>query len=103
VTRVGRVSDNKEEQVTTQYEIPTEDLKVDAELDTSGLLCPLPVYKASIALGQLSKGQVLHLISTDPGSLEDVPALARQLGDTLLGLERTESKQLFWIKKGDRP
>jgi tRNA 2-thiouridine synthesizing protein A len=89
--------------VTTQYEIPIEDLKVDAELDTSGLLCPLPVYKASIALGQLSKGQVLHLISTDPGSLEDIPALARQLGDTLLGVERTENSQLFWIEKGDRP
>jgi TusA-related sulfurtransferase len=103
VTRVGRVFDNKEEPVTTQYEIPIEDLKVDAELDTSGLLCPLPVYKASIALGQLSKGQVLHLISTDPGSLEDIPALARQLGDTLLGVERTESNQLFWIEKGDRP
>jgi TusA-related sulfurtransferase len=54
-------------------------------------------------LGQLSKGQVLHLITTDPGSLEDIPALARQLGDTLLGLERLEDRQLFWIEKGDRP
>jgi tRNA 2-thiouridine synthesizing protein A len=89
--------------LTTQYEIPTEGLRVDAELDTSGLLCPLPVYKASIALGQLSRGQVLHLISTDPGSLEDIPALARQLGDTLLGVERLEDRQLFWIEKGDRP
>ncbi len=103
MTRVDPAFDNKEDQVTTQYEIPIEDLKVDAELDTSGLLCPLPVYKASIALGQLSKGQVLHLISTDPGSLEDIPALARQLGDSLLGVERTETTQLFWIEKGDRP
>ncbi|MEX1126378.1 MAG: sulfurtransferase TusA family protein [Acidimicrobiia bacterium] len=89
--------------MTTQYDTPIEEVNVDAELDASGLLCPLPVYKASIALGQLSKGQVLHLISTDPGSLEDIPALARQLGDTLLGVERRESTQLFWIEKGDRP
>jgi tRNA 2-thiouridine synthesizing protein A len=89
--------------MTIQYTPVTEDQKVDAVLDTSGLLCPLPVYKASIALGQLSPGQVLHLISTDPGSLEDIPALARQLGDRLLGLERTEVNQLFWIEKGERP
>ena len=43
----------KEDQMTTQYDIPIEEVKVDAELDTSGLLCPLPVYKASIALGQI--------------------------------------------------
>jgi tRNA 2-thiouridine synthesizing protein A len=88
--------------MTTQYTPVAADLKVDAVLDTSGLLCPLPVYKASIALGQLAPGEVLHLISTDPGSLEDIPALARQLGDTLLGSERTETNQLFWIEKGAR-
>ena len=89
--------------MTTKYDIPIGEVKVDAELDTSGLLCPLPVYKASIALGQLSPGQVLHLISTDPGSLEDIPALTRQLGDILLGVEVLADRQLFWIEKGDRP
>ncbi|MCI0424956.1 MAG: sulfurtransferase TusA family protein [Actinobacteria bacterium] len=78
----------------------THDQRADATLDCSGLLCPLPVYKASLALRQLSPGQVLHLVTTDPGALEDVPAMARQTGDTLLGVERTETNQLFWIEKG---
>ena len=73
---------------------------VDETLDTSGLLCPLPVYKAGLILNRLAGGKVLHLITTDPGSLEDIPAMARQRGDQLLGVENQGSKQLFWLKKG---
>lgn len=79
------------------------DQRVAAELDCSGLLCPLPVYKAALALGQLGRGDVLRLVTTDPGALEDIPALTRQRGDTLLGMERLEDRQLFWIEKGAKP
>lgn len=71
----------------------------DELLDTSGLLCPLPVYQAGLSLRRLAPGQVLALITTDPGSLEDIPALARQLGDELLGKEDEGTRQLFWIRK----
>jgi tRNA 2-thiouridine synthesizing protein A len=74
--------------------------RVDLELDTSGVLCPLPVIRASAALGQLSPGQVLKLVTTDPGALEDIPALARQTGNKLLAAQRLEDRQLFWIEKG---
>ena len=73
---------------------------VDTSLDCSGLLCPLPVYKAGIALGRLQPGQVLELTTTDPGALEDIPAMARQRGDTLLGAEDRTETQVFWIEKG---
>ena len=70
-------------------------------LDCSGLLCPLPVYKAAIVLKRLSVGDVLLLITTDPGALEDIPAMARQRGDTLLDVRQTEDHQTFLLKKGD--
>lgn len=73
---------------------------VTATLDTSGLLCPLPVYKAALSLKQLQPGQVLELVCTDPGSLADIPALARQRGDVLLALEDRGDTQVFWIEKG---
>lgn len=76
--------------------------RIDVVLDCSGVLCPLPVYQASLALGQLSPGQVLELITTDPGSLEDIPALARQTGNVLLGAVREEDRQRFWIEKAAR-
>jgi tRNA 2-thiouridine synthesizing protein A len=72
--------------------------KVD--LDCSGLLCPLPVYKAALALNQLKTGDLLRLVTTDPGALRDVPAMARQRGDTLLSVEETEGRQVFHLKKG---
>ena len=86
---------------TSQFADLTE-LRADVELDCSGVLCPLPVYRASLALSQLSPGQVLRLVTTDPGSLEDIPALARQTGNELLAAERHEDHQEFWIEKGVR-
>ncbi len=69
-------------------------------LDCSGLLCPLPVYKAGLALGKLDAGDVLKLVTTDPGALEDIPAMARQRGDALLSTEDNGSTQVFYIEKG---
>lgn len=69
-------------------------------LDCSGLLCPLPVYKAALALGKLNAGDVLQLITTDPGALEDIPAMARQRGDTLLATEDSGTTQVFYLEKG---
>jgi tRNA 2-thiouridine synthesizing protein A len=82
--------------MTTQLERP----EATDVLDTSGLLCPLPVYKAALALGPLEIGQVLQLICTDPGSLEDIPAMARQRGDVLLATAEEGGVQKFWIEKG---
>lgn len=77
------------------------DIQVADTLDTSGLLCPLPVYKAALVLKKLEPGEVLELICTDPGSLEDIPAMARQRGDALLAVEDGDGKQKFWIEKGE--
>jgi len=78
----------------------TGDIQVTETLDTTGLLCPLPVYQAATVLGRLAPGEVLELICTDPGSLEDVPALARQRGDALLASEMSDGTQRFWLEKG---
>jgi tRNA 2-thiouridine synthesizing protein A len=73
---------------------------VTMTLDCSELLCPLPVYKAGVALTRLADGDVLELICTDPGSLEDIPAMARQRGDTLLSSEVEGKRQIFLLRKG---
>lgn len=85
----------------TTTPIPTiESTSKATDLDCSGLLCPLPVYKAALVLNQLSDGDVVRLVTTDPGALRDIPAMARQRGDTLVSVEETDDRQVFHIKKG---
>jgi tRNA 2-thiouridine synthesizing protein A len=54
------------------------------EIDTRGLNCPLPILKAKKALSELQAGEVLKVLATDPGSLRDFQAFARQTGNELL-------------------
>ncbi|MCK9511548.1 MAG: sulfurtransferase TusA family protein [Pigmentiphaga sp.] len=56
----------------------------DVEIDTSGLLCPLPILRAKKALAGLSSGQVLCVLATDPNSIADFQAFCRQTGNALL-------------------
>ena len=71
-----------------------------AGLDCKGLLCPLPVYRAAQAMAKLAPGEVLRVECTDPGSLEDFPAFARQRGHTLLSAENRGDVQVFHLRKG---
>ena len=54
------------------------------EIDTRGLNCPLPILKAKKALSELQAGEVLKVLATDPGSLRDFQAFARQTGNELV-------------------
>ncbi len=62
-------------------------MQFDKDIDTSGLNCPLPILKAKKALATMASGQVLKVVATDPGSLRDFQAFAKQTGNELLGQE----------------
>lgn len=59
-------------------------MEVSKELDTRGLNCPLPILKAKKALADMASGDLLRVVSTDPGSLRDFQAFARQTGNELV-------------------
>ncbi len=71
----------------------------DQELDASGLNCPLPILRAKKALAALSAGQVLHIIATDPGSVKDFEAFAKQTGNELTESREEGGKFHFLMKK----
>ena len=53
------------------------------ELDSRGLNCPLPILKAKKALAEMVSGELLRVVCTDPGSVRDFQAFARQTGNEL--------------------
>jgi tRNA 2-thiouridine synthesizing protein A len=59
-------------------------MQVDKELDTRGLNCPLPILKAKKALADMVSGELLKVVSTDPGSMRDFQAFSRQTGNELV-------------------
>ncbi len=69
------------------------------ELDARGLNCPLPILKTKKALGDLTSGQVLKVISTDAGSVKDMEAFAKQTGNELLASQAEGKEYVFYVKK----
>jgi tRNA 2-thiouridine synthesizing protein A len=59
-------------------------MDIHKEIDTRGLNCPLPILKAKKSLNEMQSGQLLKVISTDPGSVRDFQAFARQTGNDLV-------------------
>ena len=59
-------------------------MEAQKELDTRGLNCPLPILKAKKALAEMNSGEMLKVIATDPGSMRDFQAFARQTGNELI-------------------
>jgi tRNA 2-thiouridine synthesizing protein A len=71
----------------------------DKDVDASGLNCPLPILKAKKALSELQTGQVLRVISTDPGSKRDFESFARQTGNSLELQFEKDRRWFFFLKR----
>ena len=69
------------------------------ELDCTGLNCPLPVLKTKKIMDNMEKGEILRMISTDPGSKNDVTAWVGHTGNEILSIEELGKKLIFFIRK----
>ena len=71
----------------------------DRELDVKGLNCPLPILRTKKALSEMSSGQVLHVLATDPGSVKDFQAFAKQTGNELLSNGEVDKVFEYFLKR----
>ncbi|NRF68062.1 sulfurtransferase TusA family protein [Aquincola sp. S2] len=69
------------------------------EIDTRGLNCPLPILKAKKALAEMGSGDVLKVLATDPGSVRDFQAFAKQTGNELLEQTRAGDEFVHFLRR----
>ena len=75
------------------------ELKIVKTLDCSGMSCPMPVIKTKKAIDEMEVGEILEMISTDPGAPPDMEAWTKQTQHDLLESHHEDEKFRFLIRK----
>ena len=66
-------------------------------LDVKGQLCPIPVIRTQNQAKKLAPGDILEVLCTDPGAVNDIPAWCRINGHTVLSSETRDDGKLIVI------
>jgi tRNA 2-thiouridine synthesizing protein A len=74
-------------------------IEFDLEVDASGLHCPLPLLRLKKALHEISPGQVVKIMATDPAAHLDIGVYVEQTGHKLLDYQKKNDHQIFHIQK----
>ena len=67
------------------------------ELDTRGLLCPLPVLKLRKLIKSIEHKDKIKLITDDPAAIVDVPHFCNEQGHQILESFKEKDCDLFII------
>ena len=70
-------------------------------LDAKRLLCPMPVIRTQDKVMTLSAGEILQVICTDPGALNDIPAWCRINGHKVINTQQGQDEIMITIEVGD--
>jgi tRNA 2-thiouridine synthesizing protein A len=74
-------------------------MQADIVVDTRGMACPMPIVKAKKALDGLQSGQIMEVLSTDKGSVNDFQAWVKQTKHELIKHEEGNGVYTFYVKK----
>lgn len=67
-------------------------------LDTSRLLCPMPVIRTQDKIKTLQAGDILEVTCTDPGALNDIPAWCRINGHEVINTSEKDDEIFITIR-----
>lgn len=72
---------------------------VDSFLDTSGLFCPEPLMLLHKSVRNMSVGDVIEVLATDPSTMRDIPKFCHFLGHKLLSQTEKQGEYTYLIEK----
>ncbi|RKR02682.1 tRNA 2-thiouridine synthesizing protein A [Kushneria sinocarnis] len=70
----------------------------DATLDTCGLYCPEPIMMMHNKVRDMSAGQILEVLATDPATTRDIPKFCSFLGHELIHQDDDETQYRYYIR-----
>ena len=76
-----------------------EDYKPVKVLDYKGLKCPMPIVKISQEIPKVSIGDILEVLTSDPGSIADFPAWAKTTGHAILEMKQESGLIRILVKR----
>ena len=75
------------------------DIKIAKTLDAKGLNCPLPILRTKKAIAEIGIGEILEVLSTDPGSVSDFQAWTKSTGHEIVDSSEKDGVYRYLIKK----
>ena len=73
---------------------------VNKSVDARGTACPGPLLEAKKAIGTISSGQIMEVLSADEGTKKDIPKWANKKGHEYLGTVEESGYFKIYLKKG---
>lgn len=70
-------------------------------LNARRLLCPMPVIRTQNKVKELQAGDVLEVICTDPGVMQDIPAWCRINGHSVLETKTEHNEYIIVLEVGN--
>ncbi|MGI9344717.1 MAG: sulfurtransferase TusA family protein [Gammaproteobacteria bacterium] len=77
-------------------------LQVALEVDARNKACPMPLLLLRQALSQVSEGNAVRLLATDPGAQRDIPIFAEQCGHEVVLDSSQKGVVIYTLTKGIR-
>jgi tRNA 2-thiouridine synthesizing protein A len=74
-------------------------IQADHILDATGLFCPEPVMLLHNKIRDISVGEVLQVLATDPSTQRDIPKFCVFLGHELLESTEFEGHYSYLLRK----
>lgn len=71
-------------------------------LDVRGQLCPIPVIRTQNHAKKLAAGDLLEVLCTDPGAINDIPSWCRINGHTIVSTETRDNIIVITLRIGNK-
>ena len=70
------------------------------QLNVSGLICPDPLMLLRKKIREMTSGEIVRVIATDPSTVRDIPKFCTFLSHELLEKKQDDEMFIYRIRKG---